>query len=128
MTEKHPEPRISTSLAASTSNDFKIFQINLWWIISMWNLSWIRNTSFPDSMKSDESDLQGEKYLDSRISILFWIKSDWSENNENASNWIRVQYEFVKQQSKCWAFNQTMLEITSIWKHKPSIETKIWFL
>jgi hypothetical protein len=29
MTEKHPEPRISTSLAASTSNDFKIFQINL---------------------------------------------------------------------------------------------------
>jgi hypothetical protein len=42
----------------------------------------------------DESDLQYEKHFDSRISTLFGIKIEWSDENENAPDSIRVKCEF----------------------------------
>jgi hypothetical protein len=42
----------------------------------------------------DESDLQNEKQFDSRISTLLGIKIDSSDENENASDSIRVKCEF----------------------------------
>jgi hypothetical protein len=42
----------------------------------------------------DESDLQCEKHSDPRISTFRGIKIDWSDENENASDSIRVKCEF----------------------------------
>jgi hypothetical protein len=42
----------------------------------------------------DESDLQFEKHFDPRISTFLGIKIDWSDENENASDSIRVKCEF----------------------------------
>jgi hypothetical protein len=42
----------------------------------------------------DESDLQSEKHFDPRISTFFGIKIDRSDENENASDSIRVKCEF----------------------------------
>jgi hypothetical protein len=42
----------------------------------------------------DESDLQYEKQFDPRISTLFGIKIDLSDEVENASDSIRVKCEF----------------------------------
>jgi hypothetical protein len=42
----------------------------------------------------DESDLQDEKHFDPRISTLFGIKIDSSDEHENASDSIRVKCEF----------------------------------
>jgi hypothetical protein len=41
----------------------------------------------------DESDLQYEKHLDSRISTVLGIKIDSSDENENAAESIRVKCE-----------------------------------
>jgi hypothetical protein len=42
----------------------------------------------------DESDSQDEKQFDSRISTFLGIKIDWSDENENALDSIRVKCEF----------------------------------
>jgi hypothetical protein len=42
----------------------------------------------------DESDLQFEKHLDPRISTFLGIKIDWSDDDENVSDAIRVKCEF----------------------------------
>jgi hypothetical protein len=42
----------------------------------------------------DESDLQLQKHFDSRISTLFGIKIDRSDEHENAWDSIRVNREF----------------------------------
>jgi hypothetical protein len=42
----------------------------------------------------DESDSQYAKHFDSRISIFFGIKIDWSDENENTCDSIRVKCEF----------------------------------
>jgi hypothetical protein len=42
----------------------------------------------------DESDLQSEKQDDPRISTLFGIKIDSSDEYENASDSIRIKCEF----------------------------------
>jgi hypothetical protein len=42
----------------------------------------------------DESDLQYEKHFDSRISTFLGIKIDWSDDPENASDSIRIKFEF----------------------------------
>jgi hypothetical protein len=42
----------------------------------------------------DESDLQYEKQFDPRISTFFEIKIDSSDEDENASDSIRVNREF----------------------------------
>jgi hypothetical protein len=41
----------------------------------------------------DESDLQNEKHFNPRISRLFGIKIDWSDESENANDSIRVNRE-----------------------------------
>jgi hypothetical protein len=42
----------------------------------------------------DESDLQYEKHFDPRILTLFGIKIDWSDEDDNAWDSIRVKCEF----------------------------------
>jgi hypothetical protein len=42
----------------------------------------------------DESDLQYAKHPDPRISTFIGIKIDWSDENENPSDSIRVKCEF----------------------------------
>jgi hypothetical protein len=42
----------------------------------------------------DESESQCEKHFDPRISTFLGIKIDWSDENENASDSIRVKCEF----------------------------------
>jgi hypothetical protein len=42
----------------------------------------------------EESDLQFQKHFDPTISTLFGIKIDSSDENENASDSIRVKCEF----------------------------------
>jgi hypothetical protein len=42
----------------------------------------------------DESDLRCEKQFDSRISTFLGIKIDSSDENENASDSIRIKHEF----------------------------------
>jgi hypothetical protein len=42
----------------------------------------------------DESDLQDTKHFDPRISTLFGIMIDESDDSENASDSIRVKHEF----------------------------------
>jgi hypothetical protein len=43
---------------------------------------------------TDESDLHFEKHFEQRISTLFGIKIDWSDEDENANGSIRVNCEF----------------------------------
>jgi hypothetical protein len=47
-----------------------------------------------DSNEIDESELQNEKHFDPRISTFLGIKIDSSDENENASDSIRVKCEF----------------------------------
>jgi hypothetical protein len=42
----------------------------------------------------DESELQNEKSFEQRISTLLGIKIDWSDDDENAADSIRVKCEF----------------------------------
>jgi hypothetical protein len=42
----------------------------------------------------DESDVQYEKQFDPRISTFLGMKIDWSDENENAEDSIRVKCEF----------------------------------
>jgi hypothetical protein len=59
----------------------------------------------------DESDLQNEKQFDPRISTLFGIKIDLSDDPENASNSIRVKREFDSKtihSSSHFAFRKTI--------------------
>jgi hypothetical protein len=47
-----------------------------------------------DSNEIDKSDLQCEKHFVRKISILFGIKIDSSDDSQNASDSICVQCEF----------------------------------
>jgi hypothetical protein len=47
-----------------------------------------------DSNEIDESDLQNEKHEEPRIWTVEGIKIDWSDENENAFDSIRVNCEF----------------------------------
>jgi hypothetical protein len=51
----------------------------------------------------DESDLQDEKHFDPTISTLRGIMIDWSEDDENASDSIRVKSEFDSNKMD-WSF------------------------
>jgi hypothetical protein len=42
----------------------------------------------------DEIDLQFEKHFDPRISTFLGIKIDWSDENENAPDSIRIKCDF----------------------------------
>jgi hypothetical protein len=42
----------------------------------------------------DESDLQYAKHFDPRMSTFLGSKIDWSDENKNASDSIRVNCEF----------------------------------
>jgi hypothetical protein len=63
-----------------------------------------------DSNVINKSDLHHEKHFDPRISTLFGIKIDSSDECENASDSIRVKCEFLG--SKCFSRCESLSSIT----------------
>jgi hypothetical protein len=64
-----------------------------------------------DSNEIVESDLQFEKHFKPRISTLLGIKIDWSDEDENANDSIRVKREFnsKKMNGTCsYSWRQTI--------------------
>jgi hypothetical protein len=73
--------------------EFEKFRINLWWRTSIRKLFSITKISFPDSIEIDD-----KVTLINEESSMNWtfrgITIDWSDEDENALNSIRVKCEF----------------------------------
>jgi hypothetical protein len=90
---KHDDPRISTFQGISMLDEGEKLRINLWSTTSIRKQSSKTNRPFPDSIKQVDR-ITSRNAVPSIDSTFRGITIDWSDEDENAWDSIRVNREF----------------------------------